>query len=333
MISKMKPFKDDPNTPDVIEGGTRLAIVFSGSPLFAGAAGGSESEIRRWIIENDWLEGIIALPDQMFYNTGISTYFWVLTNRKRPERRGKVALIDARQAYAKMRKSLGNKRNYIPDDAIAEVTRLYAEALGLHGNDPRVKVFPNETFGYQRITVECPLRRRWELSEEAVADLPHHKHWATWLIPSKNHPDPVAYTHQAEADQERLLDVLRELVGQSYAAEAAFTTGLRKAVGAADISVPAKVAKMIVAEAAVPDPEAPVITDRMRNPLPDPDLRDQENVPLGEDVEDYLKREVLPYAPDAWIDHWCCRPLAPPGGRRTSSCRRRRPQPAECRSR
>ncbi len=156
MISKMKPAE---------EGGSRLAIVFNGSPLFTGAAGSGESEIRRWIIENDWLEAIVALPDQLFYNTGISTYFWVVTNRKRPERCGKVQLIDAREYWVKMRKSLGDKRKEISAEQIAEVTRLYADFT----EGERVKVFPNEVFGYQRITVERPLRLRWEVTLENSA--------------------------------------------------------------------------------------------------------------------------------------------------------------------
>src|SRR6266540_2348560 len=116
MISKMKP---------VARGGSRLAIVFNGSPLFTGAAGSGESEIRRWIIENDWLEAVVALPDQLFYNTGISTYFWVVTNRKSPERRGKVQLVDAREHWVKMRKSLGEKRKAISPEQIGEITSLY----------------------------------------------------------------------------------------------------------------------------------------------------------------------------------------------------------------
>src|SRR5205085_10981484 len=112
--SKMKPAKD---------GGSRLAIVFNGSPLFTGGAGSGESEIRRWIIENDWLEAVVALPDQLFYNTGISTYFWIVTNRKSPERRGKVQLVDAREYWIKMRKSLGEKRKQISEEQIAEITR------------------------------------------------------------------------------------------------------------------------------------------------------------------------------------------------------------------
>ena len=138
MISKMKPAS---------QGGSRLAIVFNGSPLFTGAAGSGESEIRRWIIENDWLDAIVALPDQLFYNTGISTYFWIVTNRKAPERRGTVQLIDARQSFEKMRKSLGEKRKHISDTHIDDITRLYAD----HTEGDRVKIFPNHAFGFLRI--------------------------------------------------------------------------------------------------------------------------------------------------------------------------------------
>ena len=141
MISKMKS-------------GSRIGIVLSGSPLFSGAAGSGESEIRRWIIESDWLEGIVALPDQMFYNTGISTYVWVLTNAKPARRAGKVALVDGREMFAKMRKSLGDKRKYLPDEAIDEIVRLFQDLP----DDPRVKVLPNEAFGFQRVTVERPQR-------------------------------------------------------------------------------------------------------------------------------------------------------------------------------
>src|SRR6266568_1956383 len=148
MISKMKPAE---------EGGSRLAIVFNGSPLFTGAAGSGPSEIRRWIIENDWLEAVVALPDQLFYNTGISTYFWVVTNRKAPERRGKVQLVDAREYFVKMRKSLGEKRK--------EISGLYGDfAEGV-----KVKIFPNEAFGFLRVTVERPLRLRWEVTEDTIA--------------------------------------------------------------------------------------------------------------------------------------------------------------------
>jgi type I restriction enzyme M protein len=164
MISKMKP---------AAEGGSRIAIVFNGSPLFTGAAASGESEIRRWIIENDWLEAVVALPDQLFYNTGISTYFWVVTNRKSPERRGKVQLVDAREYWVKMRKSLGDKRKEISPAQIDEITRLYGE----FSEGERVKIFPNEAFGYQRITVERPLRLRWKVTEDTVARLVETRAW------------------------------------------------------------------------------------------------------------------------------------------------------------
>ena len=165
MISKMKPAE---------EGGSRVAIVFNGSPLFTGAAGSGESEIRRWIIENDWLEAVVALPDQLFYNTGISTYFWVVTNRKRPERQGKVQLVDARDYWVKMRKSLGDKRKELSSEQIEEITRLYADFT----EGERVKIFPNEAFGYQRITVERPLRLRWEVTPETIERLAETKQWS-----------------------------------------------------------------------------------------------------------------------------------------------------------
>ncbi|MBC8090916.1 MAG: SAM-dependent DNA methyltransferase, partial [Pseudonocardia sp.] len=158
------------------EGGSRIAIVFNGSPLFTGGAGSGESEIRRWILENDWLEGIVALPDQLFYNTGISTYFWILSNRKPADRRGRVVLLDGRAHWAKMRKSLGDKRKYVTEAQIAELTELYDRAL-VAAADPAdplhraVKVFSTRDFGYQRITVERPLRLRFEVGPDALAEL------------------------------------------------------------------------------------------------------------------------------------------------------------------
>jgi type I restriction enzyme M protein len=143
MLSKMQP---------IDKGGSRIAIVFNGSPLFTGDAGSGESEIRRWILEQDWLEAIVALPDQLFYNTGISTYVWLLTNRKSPERRGRVKLIDGTELFRKMRKSLGDKRNELSDEHIAEIVRLHGD----RAESERSKWFRNEDFGYRRIVVERP---------------------------------------------------------------------------------------------------------------------------------------------------------------------------------
>ena len=292
MIAKMKP-------PE--EGGSRVAIVFNGSPLFTGAAGSGESEIRRWIIENDWLEAVVALPDQLFYNTGISTYFWVVTNRKAPERRGLVQLVDARGSFEKMRKSLGEKRKRIGEEQISEIVRLYGEME----ENGRVKVFPNESFGFMRITVERPLRLRWEVSGETLA-VAGASRGISRLVPEAREGLLAAL-----AEYEGLSDIDREAVGLKLSpvfARFGLTSPQQKAVWDA---------------LAVRDPEAPIVTDRRGDPLPDPKLTDHENVPLPERpvgyeadpaarlrsdgyqaaVEKHMKDEVLPYVPDAWVDH------------------------------
>jgi type I restriction enzyme M protein len=294
MISKMKPAG---------QGGSRLAIVFNGSPLFTGAAGSGESEIRRWILENDWLEGIVALPEQLFYNTGISTYFWVLSNRKSADRKGKVALIDAREMYIKMRKSLGNKRREISTSQIDEITALYADALVLADEDhPQVKVLQTTDFGYQRITVERPLRLRFEVTDETLAAFAESRVFRALGVPVKGPGDPVDALHAAEGHQAAVLDVLRSLLGATEPTRTGFAARLNAAFVSAGITRDTKLEKGIWDAISVPDPEGELQTDRKRNPLPDADLRDNENVPFGEDIDDYVKREVLPHVPDAWID-------------------------------
>jgi len=270
MLSKMKP-------PE--KGGSRLAIVFNASPLFTGGAGSGESEIRRWIIENDWLDAIVGLPDQLFYNTGISTYFWVLTNRKSPERKGKIQLVDARELWTKMRKSLGEKRKTITDEQIAEITRLYA---GFTEGD-RVKIFENRDFGYRRITVERPIRARWEVTDETLALLRASK----------------AVQKLDEDVRDRVLAAVEGLKGTSTTEREAFAEKVRAAL-AGDTKKP--VEKAVLDAAMVRDPEAAVVTGKKGEPEPDPELRDHENVPLSEDVDEYVRREVLPFVPDAWVD-------------------------------
>ena len=309
MISKMKPVTDNPTTPDVIEGGSRLAIVFSGSPLFSGAAGGAESEIRRWIIENDLLEGIVALPDQLFYNTGISTYFWILTNRKTGDRAGKIALVDARESFAKMRKSLGDKRKYITEEQIKQITELYEDAIELAatGGDKRVKVFDREAFGFQRVTVEQPLRRVWQITDDTLDTLAASKAFGAWET-----KETATGTGLFDRDATSRDNARRVFAVQGPHAKPGQITALVK-------GVPPTVAKELVKLAAAPDPDAPIITNRKGDPEPDPDLRDQENIPLPagwltldeqdrqqalvEQAEQYLADEIHPYLPDAWIDH------------------------------
>ncbi|MFH8364084.1 N-6 DNA methylase [Streptomyces anulatus] len=292
MISKMKPVDAKGG------GGSRIAIVFNGSPLFTGAAGSGESEIRRWILENDWLEAIVALPDQLFYNTGISTYFWILTNRKDAQHKGKVVLLDARDQWVKMRKSLGDKRKELGDGSsgrpnhIGDITRLYGDAVAaaadaehpLHG---KVKVFENTAFGYQRITVERPLKLRFELTEETLAAVEASKvvqklpNAAALVDAFKAMEGPRSWATKSEAWV--ALKDAAVAAGTTWPTGAPFSKALREAVGVRD-----------------PGGEVQMVKGQ---PEPDGELRDYENVPLGEDVEEYLKREVHPHVPDAWIDH------------------------------
>jgi len=159
MISKFQPYQEGNRDKP----GSRVAIVFNGSPLFTGGAGSGESEIRRWIIEHDWLEAIVALPEQMFYNTGIGTYVWVVSNRKSAERRGRIQLLDARERWSPMKRSLGDKRRYLNEEAIDTVTREH----GAFEPSETSKLFDNIDFGYRRITVQRPLRLRFQFTQEA----------------------------------------------------------------------------------------------------------------------------------------------------------------------
>jgi type I restriction enzyme M protein len=272
------------------QGGSRLAIVFNGSPLFTGAAESGESKIRQWVLENDWLEAIVALPDQLFYNTGISTYFWILSNRKDEAHRGKVILLDAREHWAKMRKSLGNKRKYVPDEEIAKLTALYGEALTAaedaeHPMHEKVKVFSTRGFGYRRITVERPLKLRFEVTDETLAELEVAKPLAKY------------------AEREKLVELLRPLAAQPAVFRKVDFAKMLKETLAPLGKLPTAVDKAVWSAVSVSDLEGELQLDKKGNPLPDTDLRDNENVPLDEDIDEYMSREVLPHVPDAWVDH------------------------------
>ena len=314
MLSKMQSAE---------KGGSRIAIVFNGSPLFTGDAGSGESEIRRWIIENDWLEAIVALPDQLFYNTGISTYIWVLSNRKEPRRQGKVQLIDGRRFFVKMKKSLGNKRNELSQDQIDDLTRIHGnfedgETRDLSDEDPithqprtrpRVvsKVFGNEEFGYRKVTVERPLRLNFAATPERVARIEDEKAFQN-LAKSKKRPGPAHDAEVAEGQdrQETIRGLLRALgkaMGDKIVPDReAFSAALDAAAKAAGLRLSAPERKAVLAALGERDPEAAICWDRRGDPEPDSELRDTETVPLREEVGAYVAREVTPHVPDAWVD-------------------------------
>jgi type I restriction enzyme M protein len=280
MISKMK---------DTSQGGSRIAIVFSASPLFSGAAESGESNIRRWIIESDWLEAIVALPAELFYNAGIATYVWVVTNRKEKRRRGTVQLIDARTQFRKMRKSLGNKRNELAPEHIDTITKLFLD----FADSEQSKIVDNQAFGYRRITIERPLRVRYEISTDGIDVLR-----ATFASRNGNAADQRSDVAVAE----RLLSGLASLSGLSTASKAEFEAAIERAAFGPAGKVPDALRRITWAAFSVPDPSAPITAAKNGEPTPDPGLRTFEDVPLGQDVDAYFSREVLPSAADAWID-------------------------------
>jgi type I restriction enzyme M protein len=284
LISKMQPVKNG-------EGGSRLAMVLNGSPLFTGGAGSGESNIRQWIIENDLLDAIIALPTDMFYNTGISTYIWLLDNNKPAERRGKVQLINAADMFGKMRKSLGSKRKELRQKDIETICKLYdgySNETGTDDHPALSKVFKGEEFGYQTITVERPLQLRFQPTEDNVEAV-----MATKVV-GKLKP----------GEQEALRSGLSKLIGDEWKDRDLFVKAIRAALRDAGLPIPAMpLIKAIWGTIGEHDDAATVINNAKGDPESDPALRDTENVPLTEDIQDYFAREVLPNAPDAWIDH------------------------------
>jgi len=277
MIHKMKPYDPKKN-----EGGSRLAIILSGSPLFSGQAGSGESEIRRWIIENDWLEGIVAMPDQMFYNTGIGTYVWILTNRKSDESKGLVRLIDGRDFGSKMRRTLGNKRKELTQDSISEITKLYSEAITGRSIE-NVKVLRNEEFGFARLTVDRPLRKVWKIDEITL-----------------------------EIINEDLRALVKKLLGKTFNDEGSAEAAIKH------IGITGKDLNSVLKAISVTDKEASPMPGKKGKFEPDPDLRDIENIPLPtgligrnesdfnkyltEASESHLETDIKPYVSDAWID-------------------------------
>jgi type I restriction enzyme M protein len=283
MISKMKPVADNPETKDVVEGGSRVAIILSGSPLFSGQAGSGESEIRKWIIENDLLEGIVAMPDQMFYNTGIGTYIWIITNRKDKKSKGLVRLVDARELGTKMRKSLGDKRKELTLDAIEQITNLYSNAT-LNSSDKRVKVMRNEEFGFARITIDRPLRRIWRVDDEIIQSAP-----------------------AALRDRLTLLNE-ETFLSEKEAEEAVLRVGFD-----------GKETKVALKAIATTESTAMPVQGKKHTFEADTELRDNENISLTSGfiemseierdkvveklADEFLTSEITPYIPDAWVDH------------------------------
>ncbi len=281
------------------EGGSRVAIIMNGSPLFTGGAGSGESEIRRWILENDWLEALVALPEQLFYNTGIATYVWVLTNRKSEERRGKVQLIDATSFWVPMRKSLGNKRRTIPLEKAVEIVGI----LRSFEEGEYSKIFPTTQFGYRRITVERPLQLNFQASSERIERLSDERAFQKLAESKKRNPEVKAREEDlGRRQQEKILDMLQDLPDTLFKNRPDFEKTLKTALAKHRLKLDASLKKAVLNALSERDGTADICLDKNGNPEPDPNLRDTENVPLSESVEDFFEREVKPHVPQAWID-------------------------------
>jgi len=297
--------KFEPVLPGEKREGSRLGIVFSGSPLFTGGAGSGESKIRQWIIENDWLEAIIALPEQMFYNTGIGTYIWIVTNRKAETRKGKIQLIDAREHWKPMRRSLGDKRRYLGDDDIQAVVREYGDFV----ENETSKIFDNEDFGYKRVTVERPLRQCFRIDLERKArflDACPHLLVSIQAIDQKLGRESYRDWNNVKKQTEAIL----KINGLSW--KAIEWKLFRDVFTERDPEASPVIFKLkpIKSEQNLSEKDrfsgwffSPEIDDKHIVQFePDADLRDFENIPLKTEVNNYFREEVLPYLPDAWMD-------------------------------
>ncbi|MBW1616444.1 MAG: SAM-dependent DNA methyltransferase [Deltaproteobacteria bacterium] len=310
MISKMEASEN---------GGSKIAIVFNGSPLFTGSAGSGESEIRRWIIENDFLEAIVALPNQLFYNTGISTYIWILTNKKSKKRKGKIQLINAVDFYVKMRKSLGNKRNAIGEgedgypNQIKEILKIHSDFLnketGIINNEKIIvsKIFANQDFGYNKITIEQPLRLNFKASDKRIKKMESQKVFNNLFISKKKNK---AQRLQEINEKEQRREIIKSLFlkFKEYTEEnlfknkSAFLEELKGFAEQQNIFFTSAEIKAILSGLSQKDETADICLNPKGEPLPDKNLTDTENIPLAEDINKYFNKEILPHVPNAWID-------------------------------
>ena len=280
------------------DGGSRMAIIMNGSPLFTGDAGSGPSEIRRWILENDLLEAIVALPEQLFYNTGIATYIWVVTNRKAQERKDKVLLINATSFWTSMGKSLGDKRRKIPVYKHKQILDL----LHAYEEGEYCRIFPTTHFGYRKITVERPLKLNFQASSERIARLDNEKAFIK-IAQSKKKDVQVKAVEEAagRARQDAVKSLLSLLPSTLFTNRDQILDQLKTAEKSTGIKLDAPLRKAVLSALSERDETADVCTDKNGSPEPDTERRDTENIPLSESIHDYFAREVLPYVPDAWV--------------------------------
>ena len=274
LVSHMRP---------VNEGGGRIGIILNGSPLFTGSAGSGESEIRKWLLEQDIVEAIIAMPKDMFYNTGIATYIWLLDNNKPANRKNKVQLIDGSSHFDKLRKSVGSKRNEISEQNLRDLVKMYDD----FEEGEFSKIFNTTDFGYTTITVEQPLRQSWALTPDRIE--------SALAIKTL---EKLTAGERALIHQTLLAESAKD--SSSTTDSAAFMNRVKTAL--AQNSLTAAQLKALVGALSTRDETAPIVTDAKGKPVADAGLRDTENVPLSEDIDEYVAREIAPHVTDFWVD-------------------------------
>lgn len=284
MISKMKD-----------NGRSRIAVITNGSPLFNDVA--DSTDIRKWIFENDYLETLIALPNQLFYNTGIGTYIWIITNEKSPQRKNKVQLIDAREEFVKMRKSLGDKRHKIPKNSIINIINYYK---GFTENE-KVKIFNNEDFGYTKITVERPIQLNFQVTEDRLENLYSYNQFKKLAESnSENLELKIKEEEIGKEQQELIKNALLTIGSDLYTDWDSFETKVKEALK--EFNLKPSFIKNVIEKLSEHDDAAEYVKDKKGNLKADSNLRDAEKIPLVQNIDDYFEEEVLKYYPDAWYD-------------------------------
>jgi len=286
MISKMK-FNEK----------SRIAVITNGSPLFTGDAGQGESDIRKWMVKNDYVEAIVAMPNQLFFNTGIYTYVWLLTNKKPIGRVGKIQLIDATSFFKKMRKSLGNKRNYLGDEDIDEIVKLYDDLK----ESKFSKIFDKEEFGYTKVIVERPLQLNYQVTEERLENLYSANAFVKLAVSKQKDLElKIKEEEEGKRKQEEIASALKGIGNHLCKNWYEFETKVKDALNGFDLS--SNFIKNIILALSEHDDSADYVLDKKGNKIPDPNLRDSEKIPLKQDIKEYFKREVKPCCPDVWMN-------------------------------
>lgn len=293
LVSKMRPVGIGES-----EQGSRIAIIMDAGPMYKGDAGSGESEIRRFVIENDLLEGIVAMPKQLFYNTGIATYIWILSNNKNSLREGKIQLVNAIDFYHKMKKSIGEKSNELCKEGIEQIAKIYGDFK----EEENCKIFNNEDFGYRKIIVERPLRLSFKVDENSIKQLYKQTAFINLALSKKKGEAGLLEIKRGKKLQDEIIESVNTIGYKKYKNRPEIAKIVKRVFKERGIVISGAIFKDILSVLSEKDETADICVDSKGYSEGDTDLRDTENIPLKEDIDEYFEREIRPHVPDAWID-------------------------------